>query len=732
MAPALGIHRLGNFAPMHDLERRNQPGELTGLQQVCIGGGTPSLFTLGGQETLRDEQAPRTHRFECPGKAGPVEIVEHQDRIKEAPVGPGVLQVGLLPVNPNARGGGEFARGRQAVGVAINSNHRSATLRRRDGMPTGAAGKVEYAASRHEPVGLPGKPGAGPRKRERRVRRHVESDRPASLKETASRAVDLLVIGGGIVGAGVARDAAMRGMRTVLVEQNDLAFGTSSRSSRLVHGGLRYLEHGELRLVFESLRERAILRRIAPHLVWPLPFVFPVHDGDRLRRWQLAAGMWMYDLLALFRNVSPHKMLGKRALLSREPGLRATGLRGGARYFDAQCDDARLVVATARSAHEHGATILTYTTVTGLVRDQDRVTGAQVRDVRTGREATLRASMVVNATGPWADQIRRLEDPRAPRLLRLTKGTHAVVPRERLGNHEAITFTSPLDGRMMFILPWGAWSYIGTTDTDTAESPDEVRASSEDVRYLLRSANSRFPNAHLGEEDVVATWAGLRPLIEDGAIGATAVSREHVVTDGPGGMVTVAGGKLTTYRLMAAQVVDHVVKRLNAEARGAWPAEAGTDLEPLPGGESASLGTIRALGVDSGVDVATVEHMLRHYGTEAAGIFNLMRSEPGLADRLQPDHPAVAAEVLHAARKEFARSVADVLVRRMHLFYETRDQGAAAAARTAELLGRELRWTPGEQEREVAAYRALTGRTLPLTAVPELPLTFRGLPSRQS
>jgi glycerol-3-phosphate dehydrogenase len=197
-------------------------------------------------------------------------------------------------------------------------------------------------------------------------------------------------------------------------------------------------------------------------------------------------------------------------------------------------------------------------------------------------------------------------------------------------------------------------------------------------------------------------------------------------------MVTVAGGKLTTYRLMAAEVVNHVVKRLNAGARGNWPADAGTDLEPLPGGESASLAAIRTLGIDSGVDVATVEHMLRHYGTEAAGIFNLMRSEPGLADRLQADHPAVAAEVLHAARKEFARTVADVLVRRIHLFYETRDQGAAAATRTAELLGRELRWSPGEQQREVAAYRALTGRTLPPTAMPELPLTFGGLPSRQS
>ncbi len=732
MAPPLGIDRLGDFAPVDNLEGSDEAGKFTRKQQVRIGRRAPALLTLRGQETLGDEQPARADRVQHTRKPRAIEIVEEQHCIEDAPVGPCFLEIRLLPVDPEAGLPGEGARRREAVEVAVDGHDFRAELGSGDGMPARATGEVEYAASRDDPVGLPGKPGAGPRERERRVRRHVESDRPASLKETANRAADLLVIGGGIVGAGVARDAAMRGMRTVLVEQSDLAFGTSSRSSRLVHGGLRYLEHGELRLVFESLRERAVLRHIAPHLVWPLPFVFPVHDGDRLRRWQLSAGMWLYDMLSLFRNVSPHKMLGKRALLTREPGLRAAGLRGGARYFDAQCDDARLVVATARSAQEHGATILTYTTVTGLTRDGPRVTGASVRDVRTGREASFRASIVVNATGPWADQIRRLEDPKAPRLLRLTKGTHAVVPRERIGNHEAITFTSPLDGRLMFVLPWGAWSYIGTTDTDTAESPDEVRASSEDVRYLLRSANSRFPNAHLGEEDVVATWAGLRPLIEDGALGATAVSREHVIADGPGGMVTVAGGKLTTYRLMAAQVVDHVVKRLNSEARGAWPAKSGTDLEPLPGGESASLGTIRTLGLDSGVDVATVEHMLRHYGTEAAGIFNLMRSEPGLADRLQPDHPAVAAEVLHAARKEFARTVADVLVRRTHLFYESRDQGAAAAARTAELLGRELRWTLAEQQREVAAYRALTGRTLPLTAVPELPLTFKGLPSRQS
>ncbi len=558
----------------------------------------------------------------------------------------------------------------------------------------------------------------------------MEFERSASLKETASRAVDLLVIGGGIVGAGVARDAAMRGIRTILVDQSDLAFGTSSRSSRLIHGGIRYLEHGDLHLVFESLQERAILRRIAPHLVWPQPFIFPVHAGDRIRRWQLALAMWLYDVLALFRNVSAHQMLGKRSLLLREPAMRAVGLQGGARYFDAQCDDARLVIATARSAHEHGAVIRTYTSVTELTRSDGKVTGAVVRDVRTGQEATIRASLVLNATGPWADQVRRLEDSKAPRLLRLTKGTHAVVPRERVGNHEAITFTSPLDGRVMFVLPWGDWSYIGTTDSDTAESPDEVRASAEEVRYLLRSANSRFPNAHLVEEDVIATWAGLRPLIEDGAPGASAVSREYVIEDGPGGMITVAGGKLTTYRRMAAKAVDHVVKRLEAAGRGSWPDNAGTDREPLPGGESGNLESIRVLGLEAGFDVTTVEHLLRHHGTEAAGLFNLMRNHPELAERLQPDHPAVGAEVIHAARKEFARTVADVLVRRLHLFFESRDQGAMAAAATARLMAQELHWNPAEEQQQVANYRALTGRNLPPTAMPELPLTFRGLSSR--
>ena len=324
----------------------------------------------------------------------------------------------------------------------------------------------------------------------------------------------------------------MRGLRTILVEQNDLASGTSSRSSRLIHGGLRYLEQGEFGLVLEANRERRILRRIAPHLVWPLAFVFPVHEGDRLSRWQLAAGMLLYDILALFRNVRPHRLLGKRGMLEAEPMLRDRGLLGGARYYDAQCDDARLVIATARSAVHHGALAANYIAVTGLDRTAGRVVGAQLEDRLTGERGVIRASVVINATGPWADRVRRLEDAGAAPLLQPTKGVHVVVDRSRLDHREAIAFTSPIDGRVMFVLPWGNLSYIGTTDSDSDEAPDQLSVSADDIIYLLRSANARFPSARLSVEDVRATWAGLRPLLADQGRAASNRSREHALEIG--------------------------------------------------------------------------------------------------------------------------------------------------------------------------------------------------------
>jgi glycerol-3-phosphate dehydrogenase len=521
------------------------------------------------------------------------------------------------------------------------------------------------------------------------------------LSELDDSALDLLVIGGGITGAGIARDAAMRGISTVLVEQQDLAAGTSSRSSKLIHGGLRYLEQGNVSLVREALRERAILLRIAPHLVRTIPFIFPLHEGDRVPRWKLGAGLIAYELLAGFRNVRRPRILGKRGVLQREPLLRERALTGGALYGDAQCDDARLVIATARSAVDHGATVLTHTRVTALLQDAGRLTGAALEDRLTGARRDMRATVVLNATGPWSDQLRQMEDPSASPMLRLTRGTHVVVPRERVGHRHAITFLSPIDGRVMFILPWNDLTYIGTTDTDYTADPSAVAATRDDVIYLLRSANALFPAARLTEDDVRSTWAGLRPLLaEDGSRTPSAVSREHALVEGARGMITIAGGKLTTYRAMAAGAVDLVASRLRRKL-----ARALTDVIPLPGGNAADLEPFRARGAPLGLPPALSDRLVDRYGTECAGIHNLGMKSRSLFDRLHPSHPANEGEVLHAVRREMALTVEDVMVRRLHLYHETRDHGLRATERVAQLMAGELGWSVERTRDEVAAYR---------------------------
>jgi glycerol-3-phosphate dehydrogenase len=513
------------------------------------------------------------------------------------------------------------------------------------------------------------------------------------------------VIGGGITGAGVARDAAMRGLRVVLVDQNDLGSGTSSRSSRLVHGGLRYLETGDVRLVLEANRERRILLRIAPHLVWPLPFVFPLHRGDRLSLWRLNAGMWLYDLLALFRNVRMHRMLGKRAVLEAEPMLRERGLRGGARFYDAQCDDARLVLATARSAMQHGALVANYTAVLSLERTAGRVVGAQLQDRLTDTRATIRASVVVNATGPWADRVRAMEDAGVTRMLQPTKGVHILVDRSRLDHRDGIIFLSPIDGRVLFILPWRDLSYIGTTDTDTIESPDHLEVTPDEMVYLLRSVNALFPNARLGLEDVRGAWAGLRPLLTDSTAKAeSGRSREHAIVQGSGGMITIVGGKLTTYRAMAKEVVDRAVRELRLREGRPRAVETGTDEEALPGGETDDFAEFRARGLELGVVPESVEHLVRQYGTEAAGIYNVGAVDRRLLRRLIPPHPAIEAEVLHAVRREMAQTVEDVMVRRIHLYFEHAERGIPAATQVAELMGRERGWDEARVAAEAARY----------------------------
>lgn len=530
------------------------------------------------------------------------------------------------------------------------------------------------------------------------------------LRDLSAGHFDLLVIGGGITGAGVAREASLGGLKTALVEARDFGEGTSSRSSRLIHGGLRYLEQGRLGLVFEALRERRILLRLAPHLVHPLPFLLPSFAGDRVPRWKVAAGLVLYDILAAGGNVRRHRTLGKRRVLELEPLIRERGLTGGALYQDAQCDDARLTLAVVRAAAQHTARVANHTRVTGLIRTVSGIGGAYLRDELTGATGEVRAHQVVNATGPWTDAIRRMEDPRAQPLLRPTKGVHVVVPRARVGHRQAIIFPSPVDGRVMFILPSGDWTYIGTTETETEESPDAVEATGGDVIYLLRSANALFPGARLGPEDVIAAWAGLRPLVAapDGGP-AGAVSREHRVVRGREGLITIAGGKLTTWRAMAEDVLTEVGRTLRRrEPRSSREASRN---EPLPGGEALRLDTFRREGLELGLEESTVDHLVRHFGAEAPALYSLCRERPALRDRIHPAHPAIAAEVIHVVRREFALRVGDVMSRRIHLTTETADQGACAIQTVVRLMAEELGWTPdfADQERVRAESQVLAG-----------------------
>jgi len=530
--------------------------------------------------------------------------------------------------------------------------------------------------------------------------------RAAALSAMAAEPIDLLVIGGGITGAGIARDAALRGIRTALVDKGDVAAGTSSASSRLIHGGLRYLETGDFRLVFESSRERRVLLGIAPHLVWPLPFLFPVYRGARVPPWKLRAGMWLYDALATFRNVHRHRWLGAAATRRLEPQLRDRDLRGAALYYDAQTDDARLVLATLRSAAAAGALVANYAEATSLLKPDGRVRGAVVRDAFTGAARTVRALVVVNATGPWCDGVRRQDRAGAPPLLRLTRGAHVAVPRARIGHSHAVTLTSPLDGRVMFVLPWGDVSYIGTTDIDDPGDADRVRATAADVTYLLRSANAYFPNARLTPADVIATWAALRALVATSPQArASAVSREHVIEESASGLLTIAGGKLTTYRTMATELVDRVAVRLQDADGRPRAAAPPTDREPLPGGETARPDVLEPALREQGASPGTAEHLVRCYGSEAPAVLNRAKRNRVLLGPIAEGRPEIRAEVEHVVEREMAMRLGDVLMRRLHLFWQAADQGLGAAPAVARKLRELLGWDAEREAAELAAYR---------------------------
>lgn len=536
--------------------------------------------------------------------------------------------------------------------------------------------------------------------------------------------VDVVIIGGGITGAGIARDAALRGLKVALFEKGDYASGTSSKSSKLVHGGLRYLEQGEIALVFESVSERRVQTQVAPHLVRPLPFLVPIFAEQKPGLEIINIGLWLYDALALFRAPALHRTFrGARAALALEPKLRTEGLRGVIEYYDCATDDARMVVENIVDAQALGAYCGNYQEVISLERADGRIVAVHVRDRFTQATARVACTAVVLAAGAWTDEARtKLGIPLRGRknLLRRTKGVHIVVPRERLPLDRTITLMSPVDGRVMFAIPWRDRTVLGTTDTDFAGSADEVAASWTDVDYLCASANGYFPQAALTPADVIATWAGLRPLIagpEDAD--ESDISREHEVLALDDGMVLIAGGKLTTYRLMAKQAVDAVVAawaQAELALGGRALPKAGrseTRHRPLPGAvglAEPSLAGVAAIGrelIDQhGFDTDTATHLCGVYGARARQLAQMCQVTPRWRERLDPELPYIAAEVIFAARYDGARTVEDVLARRVPLLLVSRDQGLGATAVAARLLAVELDWNAATEAAMVSEYQA--------------------------
>ncbi len=535
-----------------------------------------------------------------------------------------------------------------------------------------------------------------------------------NLDRMRSTHFDILVIGGGITGVAIARDAALRGYSTALVEQADFASGTSSRSSKLVHGGVRYLENFEFGLVFEACRERRYSLHSSPNLVHPLPFIYPVHQSDPRPLWQIAIGMWLYDGLATFRNIERHQIWDKGRTLREEPMIAPDGLTGATRYYDATTDDARLTLTIALDAHQAGAILVNYARVVAVLREGEKVVGAQVRDRLTGDEFEVQARVVANATGPWTDSLLKMADPNAARRLRPTKGVHLIVPRERVSSRAAITFNSPRDRRLMFLIPWGQFSVLGTTDTDYRGDPTDVHADAEDVAYILEAARHAFPVAGLSEADVISAYAGLRPLIADDAPTGYKVSREHQILNTVPGFFTIAGGKLTTWRSMAEEMVDALGHYLGRE-HGLHPARpCQTVGRILPGGNICdwySYLVRRVVELSSYLSPETITHLVSTYGTGYTEVLAQAENSDHLAQPLVTGLPYLKATVVHAVQHEMAVTLEDVLSRRTHILDQTRDQGLDVAAEVTALMATQLDWSDQEQARQVDLYRQVVMQT---------------------
>lgn len=525
------------------------------------------------------------------------------------------------------------------------------------------------------------------------------AQRARSLARMRDQVFDIVVIGGGVTGCGIALDAATRGLDVALVEQRDLAAGTSSRSSKLVHGGLRYLEHLNFGLVREALHERGLmLQRLAPHLVRPVPFLYPLehHVWERM---YVGAGVALYDVLGGDRQVPAHRHLTRRAALRVAPSLRADALVGAIRFWDAQVDDARHTMTLARTAVAYGAAVATSARVVGLLREGERVVGVDVRDLESTDEIALRGRQVINATGVWADRVQEMAG-RGRIRVRPSKGIHLVVPRDRIHSDTGLLLRT--EQSVLFVIPWGRHWLIGTTDTEWDLGLAHPAANRTDIDYLLGQVN-RVLRTPLSAADVEGVFAGLRPLLHGESEATSKLSREHAVGQTVAGMITVAGGKYTTYRVMARDAVDAASRNLDIRV----PASI-THRIPLIGasGYQAMWHRRRQLAAETGLHAARIEHLLRRYGARVTEVLDLVADDPGQGRPVPGAEDYLRAEITYGAAFEGALHLDDLLARRTRISIETWDRGAAAAEPVAHLAAPVLGWDEDTIEREVAHYRA--------------------------
>ncbi|HEX4204255.1 MAG TPA: glycerol-3-phosphate dehydrogenase/oxidase [Ktedonobacteraceae bacterium] len=539
--------------------------------------------------------------------------------------------------------------------------------------------------------------------------------RQSNFTQLGNEHFDVLVIGGGITGAGVALDAVARGYSVALVEKTDFASGTSSKSTKLVHGGIRYLPNFDFGLVHEALVERGLLLQNAPYLVTPIEFVLPIYEGDMhpvgmpfttpggvgLNQ-LLNTGLLMYDVMAGKRGVKWHRRLQRDDVMRLAPTLVDAGLKGGFTYSDAQTNDARLTVMLIRTAAQYGATISNYSAVTSFVQDGNQLVGAVVHDQISGQEVTVRARHIINATGIYAEQIERLTGAEPQVSVEPSKGVHLVLSREKLKlGDRAIVLPETEDKRILFIVPWGSRAIFGTTDTGSGDL-DHPLTTQEDVAYLLKYLN-RYLSVHLTEDDIISTYSGYRPLVKPRSTNASSarLSRSHAVLQSPNGLVTIVGGKLTTYRRMAQDTVDVLSHRDRMK-----PVHPTQSL-PLQGsaGWTKVSQAIAQRGAQLGLSVQSIEHLGQSYGTAADSVLDLVEQDPALATPLIADLPYIKAEVLYATRNEMAMTPEDVLSRRTSITLEDWQRGLGILPEVTATMAQELSWSTEQQQTLMQSYR---------------------------